>query len=213
MIELSFGQLIEDHDMKMTCLKVFKVKRLTRTRGSGEEALTSEEKAPVDRIDESGFRLIPGEDSKGRWKGLGLYGEGNMFIGVTYTRWNKTKEWYPWIEYVNMSTLYHGDCIEELSKVEDDSIHLIVTSPPYANQRKSTYGGIQYVCQILCDVCVGVEEDECRWLNKRYSCPCLFGDAQGILLHHAGDKRAKRAGASVDEEIRVSNRACRAVYA
>jgi site-specific DNA-methyltransferase (adenine-specific) len=38
--------------------------------------------------------------------------------------------------------LYHGDCKKELKKIKDDSIDLIVTSPPYADQRKSTYGGI-----------------------------------------------------------------------
>ena len=32
--------------------------------------------------------------------------------------------------------------MEELSHVQDKSVSLIVTSPPYANQRKSTYGGI-----------------------------------------------------------------------
>ena len=38
--------------------------------------------------------------------------------------------------------LYLGDCREELKKVPDNSVDLIVTSPPYADQRKSTYGGI-----------------------------------------------------------------------
>ncbi|MDR1500277.1 MAG: site-specific DNA-methyltransferase [Tannerellaceae bacterium] len=35
-----------------------------------------------------------------------------------------------------------GDCRELLKSVEDDSVDLIVTSPPYADQRKTTYGGI-----------------------------------------------------------------------
>lgn len=46
------------------------------------------------------------------------------------------------------TNLYHGDCKEELKKLPDDYIDLIFTSPPYADQRKSTYGGIhpdQYV--------------------------------------------------------------------
>ncbi|MDR2466205.1 MAG: site-specific DNA-methyltransferase [Prevotellaceae bacterium] len=38
--------------------------------------------------------------------------------------------------------LYLGDCREELKKIPCDSVDLIVTSPPYADQRKSTYGGI-----------------------------------------------------------------------
>jgi len=38
--------------------------------------------------------------------------------------------------------LFLGDSKEELKKIQDNSIDLIVTSPPYADQRKSTYGGI-----------------------------------------------------------------------
>lgn len=40
------------------------------------------------------------------------------------------------------TNLYHGDCREELKKLPDNYIDLIFTSPPYADQRKSTYGGI-----------------------------------------------------------------------
>jgi site-specific DNA-methyltransferase (adenine-specific)/site-specific DNA-methyltransferase (cytosine-N4-specific) len=35
-----------------------------------------------------------------------------------------------------------GDSKTELKKLPDNSIDLIITSPPYADQRKSTYGGI-----------------------------------------------------------------------
>lgn len=35
-----------------------------------------------------------------------------------------------------------GDCAEELRGIPNNSIDLIVTSPPYADQRKNTYGGI-----------------------------------------------------------------------
>jgi site-specific DNA-methyltransferase (adenine-specific)/site-specific DNA-methyltransferase (cytosine-N4-specific) len=35
-----------------------------------------------------------------------------------------------------------GDCKNELKKIADSSVDLIVTSPPYADQRKNTYGGI-----------------------------------------------------------------------
>lgn len=35
-----------------------------------------------------------------------------------------------------------GDCKEVLKSIDNNSIDLIVTSPPYADQRKSTYGGI-----------------------------------------------------------------------
>ena len=35
-----------------------------------------------------------------------------------------------------------GDCREQLKLLADNSVDLIVTSPPYADQRKETYGGI-----------------------------------------------------------------------
>jgi site-specific DNA-methyltransferase (adenine-specific)/site-specific DNA-methyltransferase (cytosine-N4-specific) len=44
--------------------------------------------------------------------------------------------------------VYHGDSKEQLKLLPDNSVDLIVTSPPYTDQRKSTYGGIspdQYV--------------------------------------------------------------------
>jgi DNA modification methylase len=44
--------------------------------------------------------------------------------------------------------IMHGDCLTALPKFRDNTFDLIVTSPPYADQRKNTYGGIkpaQYV--------------------------------------------------------------------
>jgi site-specific DNA-methyltransferase (adenine-specific) len=38
--------------------------------------------------------------------------------------------------------LFLGDCKEKLKLLPNNSVDLIVTSPPYADQRKSTYGGI-----------------------------------------------------------------------
>jgi DNA modification methylase len=38
--------------------------------------------------------------------------------------------------------LYCGDAATVLRKLGDDSVDLIVTSPPYADQRKHTYGGV-----------------------------------------------------------------------
>lgn len=40
------------------------------------------------------------------------------------------------------SELYLGDCKKQLTKLPDNSVDLIVTSPPYADQRNGTYGGI-----------------------------------------------------------------------
>lgn len=39
--------------------------------------------------------------------------------------------------------IIHGYSQEELKKIPDNSIDLIITSPPYADRRKKTYGGIK----------------------------------------------------------------------
>lgn len=41
-----------------------------------------------------------------------------------------------------LNTVTHGDCLEVMAQIADESVDLIVTSPPYADRRKSTYGGI-----------------------------------------------------------------------
>lgn len=38
--------------------------------------------------------------------------------------------------------IFEGDCRETLRALPDASVDLIVTSPPYADQRKGTYGGV-----------------------------------------------------------------------
>lgn len=44
---------------------------------------------------------------------------------------------------MNLETqIYLGDSKEILKRIDNNSVDLIVTSPPYADQRKSTYGGI-----------------------------------------------------------------------
>lgn len=43
----------------------------------------------------------------------------------------------------NTFELTIGDSLEGLKKIPDNSINLIVTSPPYADARKSTYGGVK----------------------------------------------------------------------
>lgn len=42
----------------------------------------------------------------------------------------------------NNAQLYVGDCAEVMAALPAESVDAIVTSPPYAMQRKSTYGGI-----------------------------------------------------------------------
>ena len=45
------------------------------------------------------------------------------------------------MDFINQ--IIQGDCEEILKQFPDDSIDLIFTSPPYADQRNSTYGGIK----------------------------------------------------------------------
>lgn len=40
------------------------------------------------------------------------------------------------------TTLILGNCLDALKTLPDNSVDLIITSPPYADQRKSTYGGV-----------------------------------------------------------------------
>ena len=47
-----------------------------------------------------------------------------------------------------MNRVHVGDCLDVMQQMPDDCVDLIVTSPPYADARKHTYGGIhpdQYV--------------------------------------------------------------------
>ncbi len=40
--------------------------------------------------------------------------------------------------------IYLGDAKEQLQLLDENSVDLIITSPPYADQRKNTYGGISH---------------------------------------------------------------------
>lgn len=44
------------------------------------------------------------------------------------------------MEFINK--FLHGDCEDILKNLPDNSIDLIFTSPPYADQRKKSYGGV-----------------------------------------------------------------------
>ena len=46
-------------------------------------------------------------------------------------------------EILGFNAIVEGDCQDVLRKYPADSIDLIVTSPPYADQRKQSYGGIR----------------------------------------------------------------------
>lgn len=57
-----------------------------------------------------------------------------------------------------MSEVIHGDCLDVMEKMPDNSVDLVITSPPYANQRKNTYGGIpedkylEWFLPIACEI-------------------------------------------------------------
>jgi site-specific DNA-methyltransferase (adenine-specific)/site-specific DNA-methyltransferase (cytosine-N4-specific) len=44
--------------------------------------------------------------------------------------------------HLKENNLYYGNAFDLIRRVADASIDLIVTSPPYADQRKATYGGV-----------------------------------------------------------------------
>lgn len=48
------------------------------------------------------------------------------------------------IEMEVRTDIYLGDSKEQLKLFLDNTVDLIVTSPPYADQRSSTYGGITH---------------------------------------------------------------------
>jgi DNA modification methylase len=41
-----------------------------------------------------------------------------------------------------LDKLVLGDCLEILQEIPSNSVNLIVTSPPYADSRKNSYGGV-----------------------------------------------------------------------
>lgn len=41
------------------------------------------------------------------------------------------------------ATVVNSGCLEHLKTLDDNSVDLIITSPPYADQRSSTYGGVK----------------------------------------------------------------------
>jgi len=43
---------------------------------------------------------------------------------------------------VFLDKLVLGDCLEILQEIPSNSVNLIVTSPPYADSRKNSYGGV-----------------------------------------------------------------------
>jgi len=44
---------------------------------------------------------------------------------------------------LKINNIYNEDCLIGMKKIQDNTINLIFTSPPYAQRRKNTYGGIK----------------------------------------------------------------------
>ena len=59
--------------------------------------------------------------------------------------------------------LHCGDALEVLRDVSDDSVDLIVTSPPYAERRKSSYGGVH--ADVYVEWFLGISEELLRVLK------------------------------------------------
>lgn len=49
----------------------------------------------------------------------------------------------PITERVTRNALHCGDCLNVMSEMPAECVDLIITSPPYANQRAATYGGVK----------------------------------------------------------------------
>lgn len=43
---------------------------------------------------------------------------------------------------MELNKIYYTDCLEGIKQLDDNSVSLVITSPPYAMQRKFQYGGI-----------------------------------------------------------------------
>ncbi len=43
---------------------------------------------------------------------------------------------------IEINCIYNENCLEGMKRIDDKSIDIIITSPPYAEQRKKQYGGI-----------------------------------------------------------------------
>jgi site-specific DNA-methyltransferase (adenine-specific) len=81
---------------------------------------------------EAGFQvtLIDGKDDRSVTTDLSIFSDTTKHVGL--------KE----LVSLEQDKIYFGDCAEILRRIPSNSVNLIVTSPPYADNRKSTYGGV-----------------------------------------------------------------------
>jgi len=72
----------------------------------------------------------------------------DLIKSLTLTDFFQQNRGFNQVRTLPLDTIICGDCEQVLKTFPDNCIDLIVTSPPYADQRKKTYGGIspdQYV--------------------------------------------------------------------
>lgn len=93
-----------------------------------------------------------------------------------------------------MSKIIHGDCLEELKKMPDESVNCVVTSPPYWNLRDYGVAGqlglektFQEYITKLCDIFDEVR----RVLRKDGTCWVVMGDTYSGSSNGSGDKTQK----------------------
>lgn len=65
---------------------------------------------------------------------------------------------------IKIDRIYNGDCLKLLKKMEPKSVDLIMTSSPYADNRKDTYGRVSF---------------------KKYDSTCIFALYQCFRLHQS----------------------------
>lgn len=61
-----------------------------------------------------------------------------IFLDSTVNIKNIIKEWSSFVRLKN--EWINGDCLKELKNMPDESVHLIITSPPYHNLRVYSNG-------------------------------------------------------------------------
>jgi site-specific DNA-methyltransferase (adenine-specific)/site-specific DNA-methyltransferase (cytosine-N4-specific) len=61
---------------------------------------------------------------------------------MTFTTYNPLSPKHLTVTMNSNTKIHLGDCKEILKRIPNNSVDLIFTSPPYADQRKTTYGGI-----------------------------------------------------------------------
>ena len=102
----------------------------------------------------------------------------------------------PYIDINEHTKLYIGDCIEQMKLLEDQSIDLIITSPPYWGQRD--YGNVKQW---------GNEKEVTTYIERMkvwcIECYRVLKDT-GALFLNIGDKYSKKGLKMIPERIAIT---------